>query len=171
MNFLADIWETSLPSWRNLVASFFFFFFSAKRNEPKRTKPNQSKLNRTKPRRNDLELALLRARFFQLWRNIIERSLSKHDGILSSLFFCSIFLISAFCSWSLSNGKWHIALQLTHSKRYFNILIVLFWFSPRNTLLKGRYRIFFFFLIIYWHYIQHWFTILHWYVCEPNLQQ
>ena len=132
MNFLADIWETSLPSWRNLVASFFFF-------QQKET--NLSEPNRTKPRRNDLELALLRAQFFQLWRNIIERSLSKHNGILSSLFFCSIFLISAFRSWSLSNGKWHIALQLIHSKRYFNILIVLFWFSPRNTLLIGRYRI------------------------------
>lgn len=78
MHFLADLWETSLPFWRNLVA----IFFSSKknRNGPNQTEQNQSKLNRTKPRRNDFELALLRARYFQLWRNIIERSLLKHNG-------------------------------------------------------------------------------------------
>ena len=137
MHFLADLWGTNLSSWRNIVASFVFS--RKKRRGRKRAQPewNQTEPNRDGPIWSSRYCA---RNFFQLWRNIIERSLSKHNGIFSSLNFCSIFLVFAFSSWSLSNGKWHIAPQLIHSKRYFNILIVLFRFSLRKRY-SGRYRI------------------------------
>ena len=45
MHFLADLWETSLPYWRNLVASFFQQR-ETKWKETKRTEPNRTELNR-----------------------------------------------------------------------------------------------------------------------------
>ena len=63
---------------------------------------------------------------------------------LSFLYFFSNFVITDFRNWSLFDEKWLIALQLIHSKRYFNILIVLFFFSPGKTLLVKDATVFYF---------------------------
>ena len=54
MHFLADLRETSMPYWRNLVSSFFQQR-ETKWKETKRTEPNRTELNRIESKQAETE--------------------------------------------------------------------------------------------------------------------